>query len=119
MGDIVYKVAYRDIEGNIVSRIAELAAEVIYKVDKFVSAPEWLAEMGYHLLVFESKKRAEKWHCSRFAEIWEAEAEDEVPLPDKLHLGYLLTYSKTEFSGADWPGGTRMYKRVKLLRRVN
>lgn len=118
MCDIVYKVIFRDLGGKPISIVAEGDAEVTYKVGEFVSAPEWLAVMGYHLIVFKTKQHAEKWSLSRSNEIWQVEAEDEINLPPMLSVGMLGWNNMIQKSDGDWPKGTRMYKRVKLLKRV-
>jgi hypothetical protein len=119
MGDKVYKVVGRLYTGDLVSCTVYGAAEVCYKVGEFVQAPGWLAKHGYHLVVFDTFNNAKKfigeWDN---LEIWEADAEERVELVPQMALNVIsgMIYGNTFLN--IWPDGTRMYKRVKLLRRI-
>lgn len=122
MSDIVYKVVHMGQEPyeskTYSSRIVDGYAEVEYKEGKFVHAPRWLARRGYHLLVFDSIERAVEFVGYQSASIWESEATGEVELPPFLDGHVLGYYKKFVEDYGTWPKGTKMYKRVKLLRRV-
>lgn len=51
-------------------------ARVQYRVGKWVKAPDWLAEKGYHLFVFDTLENATReasGHNPSFVNIWECE----------------------------------------------
>lgn len=113
---IVYKVVHRYKTNILTSYAAEGQSEVKYEPGEFAKAPEWLAEKGYHLLVFDHLDAALDF--SPKAEVWRAEAEEEMELPKRLTFaslfgGFIKTYED------NWPKGTHMYKRVKLLEKVH
>lgn len=128
----IYKVVFRIIcsghEGGVVLRsiFATQSASVRYFVDKWAEAPGWLAEKGYHLLVFTNLKDAKTFmyllpeglECN--LEIWECEVMGQVrppPICFSHKLGcYDLDVCKT--IGMDWPSGTAMYEQVKLTKKV-
>ena len=112
MSDIVYKCV--DILGDDISSMkATGKAEVKYRIGEFVEAPEWLAEQGYHLLVFDNIYDARNMLC----DIFKAEAEEEMPLPPRLFSNELEN-GLIEACTLPWPRGTKMYKRVKLLEQI-
>jgi hypothetical protein len=129
---LVYKIVRREDrngKAQYASALARGKAKVYYKVGRYVEAPAWLANQGYHLLVFGNlddakiyyKALKESKHCCGCSfEIWEAQAQ-EIADPgstvggdlDKLERGILI------------PGGYLLRnigalfaKRVKLVRRV-
>ena len=102
-------------------------ASVKYGREKWAEAPKWLAEKGYHLLVFETLDDTVNFvrpysngvlpECGC---IWMCECEDEIdPIPD---MGYWFDVglgNLTMGPCGEWPPGTRMFKRVKLLHRIS
>ena len=118
-----YKMVFVNAFDSLTSYAAAGAAEVVYEPGQWVEAPEYMASAGYHLLVFDTLKQALSF--TRGAPVWEAECMEEItelprfaftieysygtaPLQDLLHDGL-----------HEWPRGTRMFKRVKLLRKVH
>ena len=91
-------------------------AEVVYKIGEWTVAPQWLADKGYHLLVFDSLENA----MASFADnIFECEVEGRIIfLPERLNLLNLSHGDTSRTTEDTWPKGTRMYKRVKILKRV-
>lgn len=104
-----------------------------YRVAEFVEAPAWLADQGYHPCVFgdvPSLRAFASDHgyslpgypAGRFsqsiASAWKCEVEDEVKLPCMLNTWALerRIFHPSRFQ--DWPSGTRMFKRIKLLTRL-
>ena len=68
------------------SAIAEHATTIVkYRPQMWSEAPDWLAEKGYHLLVFANLEAA--CACfplglsSRLLCVWEVECEEQVALP--------------------------------------
>ena len=117
----VYKVVLNK-GGRLVSSLARGKAQVEYRPGKWSKAPRWLQMEGYHLLVFDNKEDALIYLLDTpGGECWEAEGEEEVPLP----YSYLLVdlekgWPKEDWRGKgwEWPRGTKMFKRVRLIRRV-
>jgi len=101
-------------------------AKVTYTEGEWADAPVWLAERGYHLLVFGSYADAKAFifrsscNPSPFR-IWECEVEGlakELPpicCLTSLADGVIRINSDL---GAGWPIGTLMARRVKLLRLI-
>lgn len=104
-------------ERGLTSTNASGQAEVIYKPGEWTTAPEWLAEQGYHLLVFSN--RVDAVNTFQYAldagafSLWEVEVEEEVtPLPpinllSEIRAGAVHKIPVTH-SDAVWPYGTRM-----------
>lgn len=98
------------------SLVARGPAETRYKVDEWAYAPDWLARLGYHLTAFRTLEQAIQF---RHDFIYEAVAEDPIQLPPKLDTYYLqLGIFKEDEDFPNWPIGTVMYKKIKLLRRA-
>lgn len=114
---IVYKCVSESLEGKFTSRVARGESQVEYKVGEWAEAHPPFAERGYHLLVFETKDGALGFDPRS---VWKAEAEDEVGLPFKLPERYIRKgIFLDEPTYQVWPHGTRMFKRVKLLEKVD
>ena len=125
----VYKVVRRrfGISSGLYSVIMFNHACVKYEPNKWVEAPEWLQERGYHLTAFEDLKVAEKWtneilrlnaDLPLFLEIWEAEADGVVEdLPPKCNE-FAVDYEKLLPRLGVWPEGTVMCRRLKLVKKV-
>lgn len=121
----MYKVVTRKLESISMMR----HACVIYSTEKFVTAPEPLAKHGYHLLCFDTEQNARRavfQYCWR-ADIWEVEALEEVPLPPShmiridmfdILAGTIEPTLNLSANTSSWPQGTRMFKQVKLVRRL-
>lgn len=113
---IVYKVLNRDRNGVLSSAAVSGLADVHYGDWYWSTAPEHLAEMGYHLLVFSNFDDAAGWAGSAFA-VYRAEAEEQIdPMPPSLDVGQVNRLKHPySHSHHDWPEGTMMFKRVRLL----
>ena len=116
----VWKVV-KNVNGRLVSAIVKGQAAVEYIPGEWVEAPEWLRSKEYHLLAFQDLSEAidfAKLHsATRNLEIWEAEAEDLVPLPFPLDISRLSVGLAIRIKDY-WPTGTIMCRRLKLLKRV-
>lgn len=97
-------------------------ASVSYYENFWSEPPTWLSEKGYGLFVFDSLKNARKFYKKFICpdhKIWECEIEDKfasLPLPlyrDYLDCGYISPDPYAEF-----PEGTVMAKKVKLIRQI-
>ena len=113
----VYKVVSIE-NGKFCSAIADGAACVEYKPDKWAETPKWLAEKGYYLTAFRDLESARNFVFGD-TEIWKAEAEGIIE-----ELPPLLTFSKLRLrlflrEAFDWPFGTIMCQRIKLIKRVD
>ena len=123
----VYKVV-RKVEGRLVSAVASAAGpgvKVIYKIGGWVSAPRWLRREGYHILAFHSIEDAKEWiegmHpvLADGLEIWEARGEGIInPRKRAIPIWFLKVGLMDERYGFEWPIGTVMCKRVKLIKKV-
>ena len=132
----VYKVVKRR-EGRLFSAVVEGRAEVEYKKGVWTTPPRWLEEKGYLLTAFRSLEQAIKfYHVNQFSlfkrlgqspppgslEIWEAEVgEGEWKVVQLPQLDFfLLGKGKISIWGEEneWPPGTIMAKRIRLLKKV-
>ena len=118
----VYKVVRRERKG-LVSVFAGGKANVRYKPQEWVKAPEWLRERGYDILAFMRISDAKRWVrgirkvFGDKLEIWEAEA-DTLRTPPKILDFTLLGQGIMSDWNSYWPSGTVMCRKIKLLRRV-
>jgi len=110
----VYKVVSREF-GELHSAMAHGLAEVVYDPKKWVEAPKWLAEKGYHLFAFKSLECAMEFAKEfRGHEVWEAEAEEVTEtLPPFCDLTKLARGRLTEEQDIEYPSGTVMCKRLR------
>lgn len=108
-----YKSLLKTTTGQLVSSAADGKAEVEYEIGRWVKAPDWLAKKGYHLCVFDSLDTAKGYGH----QVWECEVEFEVKLPKLGILQYLALGELYTLDG-QWINGTRMFKRVKILKKV-
>lgn len=108
-------------------------AAINYHIGKWCEPPQWLLQMGYGILTFEEILFARRFTNTTYLvapdwiildadptyPIFKIEADGEIfPLPsfaliDSLDLGWLHPSPKV-----NWPEGTRMFRRIKLLREV-
>jgi len=129
---IVYKVCR--IEGEkIKSMVMEETtsikdtASITYVVDKWIEAPQWLRDNGYHITAFDSLPSAEKFITSLYSvvpsqyKIYECYALGYIgkeSLP-KYCYPYSVMQGKLKVSPAvHWPQGTVMVKKIKLVKEV-
>jgi hypothetical protein len=119
-----YKVVRLGDDGKAYSALSYGKAEVYYEFSQWIEAPPWLAERGYFLTYFASRKLAE--HFMKWLKI--TEKHDYVlyrcaakgiltKLPrrsycDGLRKGIILPTQKS------WPRGTKMAKAIMLLERI-
>lgn len=99
-------------------------ANVIYQQGVRAQAPDWLANLGYGLLVF-----ANVWYAYNGANlwgntIWLAECEEPMPLPPRLDMGYLYNGPSAEYPKPltvrdQWPEGTLMFRYVTPIRALS
>jgi len=93
-------------------------AKVIYRQGEWVEAPRWLAVKGYHLLVFESLGSARRYVGRSMPCIYRCVVEGVItPLPQMLTLR-ILRQGVFDFAPYNWPEGTVMVRRVKLLNMI-
>lgn len=124
---IVYKVTYGSQspycnDHREVSNQASGKAIVTYKENKFVQAPEWLAEKGYHCCVFSSLKYALRFKRTNGGNVWAARAvgvreTDDHPRYPVGSVSYDDMDCQEGYFGW-WPPGTLFAKNVKLLARI-
>ena len=100
-------------------------AKVEYKIGEYVGTPDWLKKQGYYLTVFENIKTLKQYAKKRNLEpelfrYFICDCEEKVNLPriagyvDYIKHG-ILVLSKYH---AEWPRGTRMFKKVKLIKEI-
>ena len=110
-----YKVLWKD---SLKSAYAPHTACVEYKLGRWVKAPGWLARRGYYLTVFRSLNDARKYRSSLVQDIWLCEVSGvKTDLP---YVCYLAGLSRGEMEPMprDWPEGTIMARRVKIIKIV-
>jgi hypothetical protein len=95
--------------------------EVAYKPGQWAEAP-----VG-GLLAFDSFEAARAFALRQYPrrrQVWEAEADEAVPLPAYCLIGPTSTararavWEQNKRASARWPEGTVAYRRLRLLRRV-
>ena len=124
MSETVYKVVSMGLRSVSIGGDAELD----YSNGKWVVAPNWLAEKGYHPMCFrEITEDTYTLMKAMSGYIYEAEAEDvmeDIPPPMMM-----VRLSRREFtprpldfvwpgSTNGWPVGTVMAKRIRLMEEV-
>jgi len=98
---------------------------VEYKIDEWVTAPEWLRDIGYHLLVFQktSPSIARDWihSVNSFIELWECDVKNKKPLAPIL-ISYFLDRGEikqvNEYCNIEYPLNTEMYEYVTLIKKI-
>ena len=116
----VYKVVFRGEHGELRSILAYGDAEVVYTPNKWVEAPRWLAKEGYYLTAFKTIEDALDFvdGVSLRFEIWEAEAQGIIKkLPNPCDIDSLADRKLVPLK-LEWPRGTIMCQRLRLIRRV-
>lgn len=111
------------------SCIASDKACVKYEPGKWVEAPKWLQEAGFHLFVFDTIENALAFCpgvlftriptsaiCRQ--ELWECEAEDVFPAPERLADIWSLDRGEIELTDYHPPIGSLMARRVKLTKQI-
>lgn len=103
--------------------------KIRYEPGQFTTTLEWLAEAGYHLTVFDTIAATRDFCYGASVDgdqhsLWIVVCEDEIsPLPPRLPFSCITPsrINETSPSGLSpsWPYGTRMFKRVKLLERID
>jgi len=95
-------------------------AGIRYKKLGWNVAPKWLAQMGYHLLAFRTIEDAVKFGIDQdlgSVDIWEVELMGIIKkMPPKLDIHQICCGNTVPFG--DWPEGTIMAKKVKLIKKV-
>ena len=127
---IVYKVVRRasPLKEEIVwkSAVMTRAGCVEYVLGEWAQAPDWLREFGYHLLAFRTLSDARGFatveneplagHC-----IFKSEAEVMPIYPAPMNVWNIDAkggFLKRDLSTNDWPPGTVMCRRIKLLEEI-
>lgn len=121
----VYKVVRRDSEGRLTSAVIRKGAALVRYVPG-EKAQSVFTLLGYGLLVFKKLQDAKEFFSFQHgSEIWSAEAEDEMPLPnrvdiDHLNRGLLNTAIAMKFRAEmeRWPEGTSMFRTITLNKCV-
>jgi hypothetical protein len=121
----VYKLVF--VSGRHLESYAALAgARVRYRVGRWVTARKPLAERGYHLLVFDSIENLQDFMKmyqldDTLVHGYLAQADGIIANPPPPALFYKVSKDKYDIlptPGAEWPKGTLMAKRVKLIKRI-
>ena len=117
-----YKVTREDNK----SIVSEDDAAVYYLNGEYVTAPEYLAEQGYHLTAFQTLKDAKEaakyyfWADSENVIIWKALGKAKIK-----ELPSICTRRSVEYKGKSvqaiggrnrWPKNTLMFKKLKLVK---
>ena len=108
------------------SIISDDDATVHYLNGEYVTAPEYLADQGYHLTAFRTLKDAEEvakyyfWNEVENAVIWEASGKGKIetlPLIGKrASVDYKGELVQPIEGRHDWPENTLMFKEIKLIK---
>jgi len=94
--------------------------EVEYKVNEFVMAPKRMREHNLHLLVFGELKHAKKFtRMARIFEIWEVEVDELLSPPKEVPEEFSKEFNEENKVHWDWPIGTFMAKKVKLVKKLD
>lgn len=115
---IGYKVTWEHSGIGIVSNQTSGLALVEYKKDKFVQAPRWLAEKGYHCCVFLSLDDALTFCNQQGGIVWAARLHGVCNPNPMLRVRSLSKGRLDPFHHVSWPKGTYFARDVKLLARV-
>lgn len=101
------------------SLIVSGEAEVKYKVNEFVIAPQWLLSRGYGLTVFKTLSQAVKWGAG-YAEavIFKVKVKKIMKLPKFCNPSVISNGIFQISHGATWPEGTVMVEEVMLWDEV-
>ena len=101
------------------SVVVESLAKVVYSKNEYVSAPQWLAEKGYHLTVFTSLFAARNFKSPEDV-LWECEVvglKDELP-PSMSPYWVSQGCVSARYVSSYWPRDTAMAEQVMLTRRI-
>lgn len=120
MGKKYYKVVeakyYHDEIEKYYSAIAFDQWCVEYFIDRWVEAPSWLKEKGYHVCVFDNliaaKEMAAGVGCFKLFQVRASGIETELPPYRAMVSGIIIG------DGKGWLPGTVMAKKVKLIKQV-
>lgn len=153
MSDKFYKIVGRWPDGSLTSYTVRSSASVVYGEGEWTEAPNWLANLGYQLCVFDSMESVYRYMIPYWAtrsdaesyledfiaerrnevgakpELWECEVDGEAEVPailDFCEEDFWIEAAASAESlvkafgdcGDEWPDGTKMFKRVKLVKRV-
>jgi len=116
-----YKVVKVGPKGGLKSCIVEGKALVRYRRNRFNTAPKWLVKMGNYLTFFTSLRSAKIFKLyTEDEQIWSVQVLDVFKPSSEQKFGYNdLKYGKIIFkSSGTWPKGTKMAKKVRLIKRV-
>jgi len=113
------KYFYKVLTNDQTSISAEGDLEVSYTTRKFVEAPKFMQDKGYHLLVFLTKKDVSKFAMlNNTSHIWKCECQevqyDDLPQRKRINYGRFDPF----VFPVEWPPGTVMAKKVKLIQKV-
>lgn len=104
------------------SAVVRDKARVRYKKLGWNVAPKWLAQNGYHLVAFRTIEDAVKFGLDEdlvSVDIWEVELMGIIKkMPPKLDIHQICRGNKEAVPFGDWPEGTIMAKKVKLIKKV-
>lgn len=118
-----YKITTEIAGGQVSFIIFNSKAEVQYQIGEWAEAPDWLAKKGYGLFVFDSLKNAMdflgKLGDPSRSKMWRCEIEGRYEkLPPNLTLDGINRGVLVPAEFKDFPKGTVMAKRVKLIRQI-
>lgn len=117
-------------EGLLWSIFATGKAGVLYYLNQWAKAPDWLADANYGLFVFSTLDDTRSFLKSNDriyarTQIWECEVKEEIDLTHKKYLltiplrqGRLVPFGAIVKDELAWPDGTRMFEQVKLTKMV-
>ena len=127
-----YKWVFADMSGRRVSwGVGKSPLEVTYSTKEYAEAPDLAAKHGYFLTFFDTEEHARSFLESPYPceELWEVDAQDimrEFPpqvmgiahvAPQRISA-FLENEKKISPPYSNWPPGTLMAKRIKLVRRL-
>lgn len=99
-------------------------AGVRYIPGQDTEAPKHMAEKGYHILVFDSLENIVREYGITTVPhlcIWKCECTNQVELPERLDIYYLSRLGLDAallHPSSDWPYGTMMFEKVRLIERI-
>ena len=110
------------------SIVSEDDAAVHYLIGENVTAPKYLAEQGYHLTAFQTRKDAKEaskflfWWEDKNVIIWEASGTAEIKelplIATRNSVDNKKLFIRVVESKSHWPENTLMFKELKLLKTV-
>jgi len=119
-----WKVVFRDPNifcrrSKYYSAVVSRKAQVRYYINRWIKAPDWLADQGYHIIVFNKKSDAKIFAESRYnfdsLEIFKCIVKNEIKGKTYCSLLSLQNGTIRQDINSSWPQGTHIFEKIKLI----